>query len=102
MNRTHKSTIKPNIIFITDLTLEAGMKYINLTTSHHDSFCFWDTKNTDFNSVNSPAKRDLVAELSEQCNKKGLAFFLYYSHGRDWRHPHASNNDTWKGAARPE
>ncbi|UMB53757.1 alpha-L-fucosidase [Lutibacter sp. A64] len=88
--------------FITDLALEAGMKYINLTTRHHDSFCLWDTKFTDFNSVNSPAKRDLVAELSEQCNKKGLAFFLYYSHGRDWRHPHAPNNDKWKGAARPD
>ncbi|MEI6865042.1 alpha-L-fucosidase [Flavicella sp.] len=88
--------------FITDLALEAGMKYINITTRHHDSFCLWDTKFTDFNSMNSPAKRDLVAELSEQCNKKGLALFLYYSHGRDWRHPHAPNNDKWKGAARPD
>lgn len=88
--------------FITDLALEAGMKYINLTTRHHDSFCLWDTKYTDFNSVNSPAKRDLVAELSEQCNKKGIALFLYYSHGRDWRHPDAPNNDEWGGAARPK
>ncbi len=88
--------------FITDLALESGMKYINLTTRHHDSFCLWDTRYSDFKSTNSPAKRDLVAELSEQCNKKGLAFFLYYSHGRDWRHPHAPNNDQYGGAARPE
>lgn len=88
--------------FITDLALESGMKYINLTTRHHDSFCLWDTKYSDFKSTNSPAKRDLVAELSEQCNKKGLAFFLYYSHGRDWQHPHAPNNDKWGGAARPK
>ena len=88
--------------FITDLALESGMKYINLTTRHHDSFCLWDSKYTDFKSTNSPAKRDLVAELSEQCNKKGLAFFLYYSHGRDWQHPHAPNNDEWGGAARPK
>ncbi len=88
--------------FITDLALEAGMKYINITTRHHDSFCLWDSKYTDFKSTNSPAKRDLVAELSEQCNKKGLALFLYYSHGRDWRHPHAPNNDKWGGAARPD
>lgn len=87
--------------FITDLALEAGMKYINITTRHHDSFCLWDTKYTDFKSTNSPAKRDLIAELSEQCNKKGIALFLYYSHGRDWRHPHAANNDKWKGNARP-
>lgn len=88
--------------FITDLALEAGMKYINLTTRHHDSFCLWDTRYSDFKSTNSPAKRDLVAELSEQCNQKGLAFFLYYSHGRDWRHPHAPNNSEWGGAARPK
>jgi alpha-L-fucosidase len=88
--------------FITDLALESGMKYINLTTRHHDSFCLWDTKYTDFKSTNSPAKRDLVAELSEQCNKKGIALFLYYSHGRDWRHPDAPNNDEWGGAARPK
>jgi alpha-L-fucosidase len=88
--------------FITDLALEAGMKYINITTRHHDSFCLWDTKYSDFKSTNSPAKRDLIAELSEQCNKKGLALFLYYSHGRDWRHPHAPNNDNWGGAARPK
>ena len=67
--------------FITDLALEAGMKYINITSRHHDSFCLWDTSYSDFKSTNSPAKRDLVGELSEQCNKKGLAFFLYYSHG---------------------
>lgn len=88
--------------FITDLALESGMKYINITTRHHDSFCLWDSKYTDFKSTNSPAKRDLIAELSEQCNKKGIALFLYYSHGRDWRHPHAPNNDEWGGAARPK
>jgi alpha-L-fucosidase len=87
---------------ITDLALEAEMKYINITTRHHDSFCLWDTKYTDFKSTNSPAKRDLIAELYEQCNKKGLAFYLYYSHGRDWRHPHAPNNDNWGGNARPK
>ncbi len=88
--------------FITDMALDAGMKYINLTTRHHDSFCLFDSKYTDFKSTNSPAKRDLVAELSEQCQKKGLGFYLYYSHGRDWRHPHAPNNDNWGGSARPK
>ena len=87
--------------FITDLALAAQMKYVNITTRHHDSFCLFETKQTDFHSVNSPAKRDLVGELAEQCRKKGLGFFLYYSHGRDWRHPHAPNNDDWGGNARP-
>lgn len=88
--------------FITDLALEAEMKYINITTRHHDTFCLWDTKFQDFKSTNTPAKRDLVAELYEQCNKKGLGLYLYYSHGRDWRHPHAPNNEDWGGNARPK
>lgn len=74
--------------FITDMALDAGMKYVNLTTRHHDSFCLWDTKASDFKSTNSPAKRDLVAELAENCHAKGLGLCLYYSHGRDWRNPH--------------
>lgn len=87
--------------FITDLAVAAQMRYVNLTTRHHDSFCLFATKQTDFNSVNSPAKRDLVAELAAACRKKDLGLCLYYSHGRDWRHPHAPNNDEWGGSARP-
>lgn len=75
--------------FITDMALDAGMKYVNITTRHHDSFCLWDTHVSDFKSTNSPAGRDLVGELAEQCRKKSLGLCLYYSHGRDWRHPHA-------------
>ena len=90
-----------NADFITNLALKAEMKYINITTRHHDSFCLFKTKTTDFNSVQSPAKRDLVEELALACDKKGLGLCLYYSHGRDWRHPHAPNNDKWGGRARP-
>ncbi|MBV6644504.1 MAG: alpha-L-fucosidase [Cyclobacteriaceae bacterium] len=86
---------------ITDLAMAAEMKYVNITTRHHDSFCLFDTKTTDFNSINSPAKRDIVRELADSCQKKGLGLCLYYSHGRDWRHPHAPNNDNWGGKARP-
>jgi len=74
---------------ITDLALAAGMRYVNLTTRHHDSFCLFRTKETDFQSLTSPAKRDLVGDLADACRKKGLGLFLYYSHGRDWRHPHS-------------
>jgi len=88
--------------YIADFALDCGMKYINFTTRHHDSFCLFATRQTDFNSMNSPARRDLVAELAEACEKRGLGLFLYYSHGRDWRHPHAPNNDEWGGNARPE
>ncbi len=87
---------------IVELALDAGMSYINLTTRHHESFCLFKTGQTDFNSVNSPCGRDLVHELAAACDEAGLALHLYYSHGRDWKHPHAPNNDAWGGKARPE
>ena len=86
---------------LTDLALEAEMKYVNITTMHHDGFCLFDTSETDFNSVNSPARRDLVAELAEQCHKKSLGLCLYYSHGRHWRHPHAMTPEKYDHTARP-
>ena len=88
--------------FITDLALEAEMKYVNITTMHHDGFCLFDTKETGFNSVNSPARRDLVAELAQQCHKKHLGLCLYYSHGRNWRHPHAMTPEKYDESARPD
>ncbi len=87
--------------YIADLAAAAGMKYVNITTKHHDGFCLFRTAQTDFNSVNSPAGRDLVGELAEACARRGLGLFLYYSHGRDWRHPHAPNNGEWGDVARP-
>ena len=85
---------------ITDVAVDSGMKYINITTRHHDSFCLFKTNETDFHSVNSPAKRDLIGELAEACAKKKLGLFLYYSHGRDWKHPHAPTLE-WNASARP-
>jgi len=64
----------------------AGMKYIVLTTKHHDGFCLWDTKLTDYNIMNSPFKRDVVKELSEACKKQGIKFGCYYS-VPDTHHP---------------
>lgn len=73
---------------IADLAVAAGMKYITFVTKHCDGFCLWDTKQTDFNSMNSPAKRDFAAELVRACNQRGLGFFAFYEHGFEWRHPH--------------
>ena len=87
---------------IADLAVAAGMSYVNITTRHHDSFCLFGSAQTDFHARNSPARRDLIRELADACRKKGLGLCLYYSHGRDWRHPHAPNNDRWGGSARPE
>ncbi len=64
----------------------AGMKYIVLTCKHHDGFCLWDTKQTDYNIMSTPFKRDVVKELSEACKKQGIAFGCYYS-TCDWHNP---------------
>src|SRR6478752_6454191 len=64
----------------------AGMKYIVLTAKHHDGFCLWDTKQTDYNIMNTPFHRDVVKELSAACKKAGIAFGTYYS-TCDWHHP---------------
>ncbi|HHW49086.1 MAG TPA: alpha-L-fucosidase precursor [Clostridiaceae bacterium] len=81
--------------FIAELALEAGMKYVNLVAKHCDGFCLWNSKTTWFNSVNSPAGRDLVAEMREACSRKGLGFFVFYEHGLDWRHPHGPAPWDW-------
>jgi alpha-L-fucosidase len=73
--------------FIVKLAKKAGMKYITITSKHHDGFCLFKTKETDFNSVDSPAKRDLMEELAKACEKEGLGLFLYYSYAADWKHP---------------
>ncbi len=62
---------------ITSLAQEAGMRYVNLTTRHIGDMCLFRTSQSDFTSLNSPAKRDLVGELAEACHKKGLGLFLY-------------------------
>jgi alpha-L-fucosidase len=64
----------------------AGMKYMVLTTKHHDGFCLWDTKQTGYNIMNTPFKRDVVKELAEACKKGGIGFGTYYS-TCDWHHP---------------
>ena len=61
---------------ICDLAKDAGMKYVTFVAKHCDSFCLWDTKMTDFNSVKAPAGRDLVKEMARACNQRGLGFFV--------------------------
>ncbi len=84
---------------ITAVAQSAGMQYVTLVCKHCDSFCLWDTRTTDFNSVNSPARRDLVAEMASACRERGLGFFVFYEHGFDWRHPHGPAPWDWKHKA---
>jgi alpha-L-fucosidase len=85
---------------LTDLALEAEMKYVNLVTCHHESFCLWNSKAEPFNSANSPCGRDLVAELAAACARKGLGFFTYYTFMLNWRHPYFLSRDEF-AYARP-
>jgi len=63
------------------LAKQSGMKYACLTTRHHEGFCLFDTATTDFNSMKSPVKRDLVREFVDVCRKHEIRPALYYSVG---------------------
>ena len=65
---------------------EAGMKYVVMTSKHHDGFCLFDSKYTDYKATNTPAKRDLVKEYVEAFRAEGLKVGFYYSL-LDWHHP---------------
>ena len=73
------------------LAKDAGMEYICFTTKHHDGFCMFDTKYTDFNIMNTPYHRDVLKELSEACARGGLALSLYYSNP-DWDYRYGYNS----------
>ncbi|MBI3987567.1 MAG: alpha-L-fucosidase [Lentisphaerae bacterium] len=64
----------------------AGMKYFVITTKHHDGFCLWDSKLTDYKSVNTPAGRDLIRPMVDAFRGKGLKAGFYHSL-IDWHHP---------------
>jgi alpha-L-fucosidase len=64
----------------------AGMKYVVLTTKHHDGFCLWDTKATDFKVPNTPYGRDLLGPFVDAFRAEGLRIGFYYSL-IDWHHP---------------
>lgn len=64
----------------------AGMKYVVLTTKHHDGFCLWDSKLTDYTSVNSACGKDLVKAFVEAVREAGLKVGFYHSL-LDWHHP---------------
>lgn len=57
----------------------AGMKYAVLTTKHHDGFCLWDSKYTDYDVASSPYKKDIVKEYVDAFRNKGIAPCLYFS-----------------------
>lgn len=69
------------------LAKSAGMKYIVITSKHHDGFCIWDSEYTDYDIMSTPFKRDVLRELSDECKRQGIMFGTYHSLC-DWHHPH--------------
>ncbi len=64
----------------------AGMKYLVITSKHHDGFCLWDSAYTDYDIMSTPFGRDVLKELSEACRRQGVVFCTYHSIC-DWHHP---------------
>ncbi|MCC5930668.1 MAG: alpha-L-fucosidase [Cyclobacteriaceae bacterium] len=84
-----------------DLMEEAGMKYITFTTKHHDGFCLWDTKYTQYNTMNTPYGKDILGMLADACHKRNIPLCLYYSVA-DWHHPNYPNQGRHHELSGPE
>ena len=81
------------------LALDSGMKYMVITSKHHDGFAMYHSKANKYNIVDAtPFGRDVIGELANACAKYGLKLGLYYSQELDWQHPHGGGyhrGHTW-------
>jgi alpha-L-fucosidase len=84
-----------------DIMQSSGMKYLTITTKHHDGFCLWDTRQTKFNSMNTPYKKDIIGMIADACHKRNIPLCLYYSIA-DWNHPNYPNQGRHHELAGPE
>lgn len=75
---------------------DAGMKYITITSKHHDGFCLWDSKETDFDVMSTPFKRDILKELADACRKIGGVNLCFYHSIMDWHHPDYNQRREWE------
>lgn len=73
------------------LAKEAGMEYICFTAKHHDGFCMWNTRYTDFNIMNTPYAKDILLELADACKRQDMKLSIYYSNP-DWHEKTAYNS----------
>jgi alpha-L-fucosidase len=82
------------------LARDAGMKYVVITSKHHDGFALFRTQVSPFNIVDgTPFKRDVLQELASACQKHGMRLGFYYSQSQDWHHPGgAASGGTWDAA----
>ena len=73
----------------------AGMRYIVITTKHHDGFCMFNTNETSFNIMETPFGRDVMDELADACREEGIRLCFYYSI-MDWHHPDYLPRRNWE------
>lgn len=73
----------------------AGMKYIVVTSKHHDGFCLFDSKQTDFDIMATPFKQDIMKELANACRAEGIRICWYHSI-MDWHHPDYLPRRDWE------
>ena len=77
------------------LAQDAGMKYVVITSKHHDGFALFHSKVSSYNVVDAtPFKRDVLKELSDACARRGMRLGFYYSQAQDWHEPNGAGN-TW-------
>lgn len=75
---------------------EAGMKYIVITSKHHDGFCLFDSKITDYDVVDAtPFKRDILKELADECHRQNIKICWYHSI-MDWHHSDYMPRRSWE------
>jgi len=81
------------------LIKKAGMKYVVITSKHHDGFAMYHSSVSTYNIVDAtPFRRDPIMELKDACKRQGIRFGLYYSHAQDWNEPDGyGNNWSWPG-----
>ncbi|MGV8136637.1 MAG: alpha-L-fucosidase [Mangrovibacterium sp.] len=82
------------------LAKDAGMKYLIITTKHHDGFALFDSKVTDWDVVDAtPYGKDLLKPLAKACHREGIKLGFYYSQAQDWVHPGgAASGEHWDPA----
>jgi alpha-L-fucosidase len=85
------------------LVKAAGMKYVTITSKHHDGFAMFDSKISDWDVVDrTPYRKDVLKLLADECHKQGIKLFFYYSQ-LDWHHPdYFPRGRTGRDAGRPE
>ncbi len=81
------------------LAKRAGMKYLVITSKHHDGFCLWPSQLTDFDVDSTPLKTDILGQLNRACRKEGIRFCTYHSI-MDWHHPDYLPRRKWEAANR--